>query len=224
VFFTFLYRGSYRHEALWLSFLMGCYWIANGKGTMPELRITDRWRAALGRVSTLGWGFFLLLMGFQVPIGVGNIMAATGDGPPFSCSRDVGVLIHNTPELHDAIIIAEPDSLLEPIPYYVSNPTYLLRQQRYGSLVESSGARRNLTLDDMLADARSLHAAAGKPILILMAHPLDPSTSTKKFEDLRHWTFEVTPEQERSFRNATQLMESCPAALTDEKFDIYRLN
>jgi len=223
LFFTFFYPGAYRHEALWLCFLIGCYWIASAKATASEPRISFRWPAVLRPVSTVGRGLFLLLMAMQVPIGVENVLAATGDGPPFSCSRDLGAFLRGMPELHDAILIAEPDALLESLRYYVSNPTYLVREQRYGSFVSPGLSRSQLTLDDVLANARRLHAATNKPVVILLAYPLDPFVSGRVYRDSRNWEFLVTPEQERVFIGATQLLESFPAAVTDEHFDVYLL-
>jgi hypothetical protein len=223
LFTTFFYSIAYRQEALWLCFLIACYWIAANQGKPPEPRISARWQTALRRVSTLGRSLFVLLAAIQVPIGIGNVLASTGDGPPFSCSRDLGDLIRRTPDLHEAIVMAEPDFLLEPLPYYVSNPTYLLREQRFGNFVSPQVSNPQLTLGDVLANARSLHAATNKPVLILLAYPLDAFVSTQIYRGFHGWKFVVTPEEERAFSSATTLIESFPAAVTDEHFDVFLL-
>ena len=39
------------------------------------------------------------------------------------------------PELKDAILIGDPDYMLEPMHYYLPNRTYFVREQRYGGIV-----------------------------------------------------------------------------------------
>jgi hypothetical protein len=226
IFFRLFYPGSYRHEALWLSFLIASYWITTGKGSALESRIPLRLQPLLRSISDTGWGFFVLLMGIQVLIGVTNVMAAAGDGPPFSCSRDLGALIGSRPDLRDATIIADPELLLESLPYYVSNPTYLMREQRFGRFVSPDKATFRLTLDDVLANARRLRTETNKPVLVLLPYPLDPLApfaQTRIIREFHGLEFVITPEQVRAFTNATQLIESYPAALTDENFDVYLL-
>jgi hypothetical protein len=224
IFFTFLYRGDYRHEALWLSFLICCYWIAAVRIHPPKLGISVDLHPLLRRVPAIGKGLFVLLIAIQAPIGITSALAATGDGPPFSCSRDLGDLIHSRPDLRDAILIADPDFLLEPMPYYVSNPTYLMREQRFGNVVAWTGsARLRLTLDDVLATAQRLQMETNKPVLILLAHSLDPLSPAQVIHEGYAWEFVTTPEQEKAFLRATQLIESFPRALMDESFDVYLL-
>jgi hypothetical protein len=223
LFTTFFYAFDYRQEALWLCFLIACYWIAENQGKPPELRIPARWQTALRRTSTVGWSLFVLLAAIQVPIGIGNVLAATGDGPPFSCSRDLGDLIRRTPNLQQAIVTAEPEYLLEPLPYYVSNPTYLLREQRFGNAVSAQLSRTKLSLGDVLSSARNLQTTTNKPVLILLGTPLDAFASAQTYRGFHGWEFVVTPDEQREFAGATQLIESFPAAITDEHFDVYLL-
>jgi hypothetical protein len=223
LFFTLVYRGSYRQEALWLVFLIACYWIVKARpGSSPE-RGPARLRAFAGPAATAGWGLFLLLILLQAQIGVSHVYAAATDGPPFSCSRDLANLIKSRPDLHDAILLAEPDPLLEPMPFYVDNPTYYVRDRRFGSFSRIQGSLVQLTLDDLLATARELREQTNKPVLILMSHPLDPLSGEHIYQEAHHWEFIVTPQEIRDFAGATQQVESFPASLTDENFDLYLL-
>ena len=213
VFFRFIYMGGYRHEALWLSFLIACYWMAATRPKAPRVPI-----------EAIGWGFFVLLMASQVPIGVASILGSTGGRPPFSRSRDFGNFIHSRPDLQDAILIADPDYLLESLPFYVFKPTYMMREQRFARIVAwAAKGRARLTLDDVLTDARRLHETAKKPVLILLAHPLDPSAPPLVKHEGYSWEFVTKPEQVSTFLGETMLIKSFPTAIMDEWFDVYLL-
>jgi hypothetical protein len=77
--------------------------------------------------------------------------------------------------LRDAIIIADPDYLLEALPF--------------GNVVKfTKKARLSIDLGDILATARTLQAESGKPVLILLHQKLD---------HLSHRSTVMTPEQVR---------------------------
>jgi hypothetical protein len=221
VFFLFIYPGDYRHQALWLNFLICGYWIAADKSHPPEPVPVQ---PSLRRAAAIGTGLFVVLLAIQVPIGVTSVLAATRDGPPLSCSRDLGAFIHSRPDLKGAILIADPDFLLEALPYYVSNPTYLMREQRYGNVVVwTRQARLRLTLGDVLGTARRLQHETNKPVVILLGNPLDPLLPARVYHEAYTWEFSTTPEQELAFVGATQLIGSFPRARTNEHFDAYLL-
>ncbi len=164
LFFYFVYQSYYRHEILYVLFLLSLFWMtAKGAGgTWPQ----KRWMEVdlLGRLS-----FFLLLvasaMALMTPV---NEKLA---GIPYSSSADVAKLLQRR-DLAGAIVMGDPDTMLEPLPYYVQNPIWMLRQQRFGKVVRLTGdARRRLTLDDVLADAQQLHRKTGRPIVFLCRVP-----------------------------------------------------
>ncbi len=221
VFFLFIYPGDYRHQALWLNFLICGYWIAADRSHPPQPAPA---RSSLRRAAAIGTGLFVVLLAIQVPIGISSALAATGDGPPLSCSRDLGAFIHSRPDLKDATLIADPDFLLEPLPYYISNPTYLMREQRYGNVVVwTRRARLRLTLGDVLETARQLQHETNKPVVILLGSPLDRLLPARVYHEAYTWEFSTTPEQELTFVGATELIGSFPMALTNEHFDAYLL-
>ena len=225
IFFAFVYAGAYRQEALWLVFLVAIYWVTRSQANEWKPK-SERWAAWLGPVTTAGWCFFAILLAGQVFTGVENALAATTDASPFSCSRDFAEFLGGKPELHDAILMAEPEHLLEPMPYYLSNPLYFSREQSFGKFVQSSKTQPVLTLGEVLQVARSLHSQAGKPVIILLGEPvesLDTLASIRVYRELHNWNFVVTPEDRRAFLEATQLIERFPHAQTDESFDVYLL-
>ena len=215
--FTLLYDGYYRHDALWLVFVVVLYWLAGRPGDDPRDR-AKRWLARSGSVALAA---LLLLQ-------VGNAaLQATWliDGAkPESRSRDFALWLESRPDLAGATIAADPDYLVEPLPYYLpAHRTYLMREQRYGAVVRfTHSARARLDLDDILQTAARLRSDNdGRPVLILLNRPLDELPATAAEDDDR-WLLLSTPEQVQRFRDAAPLAERFgPVCCSDESFDVY---
>ena len=122
--------------------------------------------ASLDLVELFGTLIFIGLLLFQTVLLVAPI-ELQNSGIPYSRSAEVAQLLHK-PELSGAIVMGDPDTILESLPYYVDNPLWFLRQQRFGKIVRlSENARRELSLDDILADAERLHRQTGRPVVFL---------------------------------------------------------
>lgn len=222
MFFNLVYWSSYRHEALWLVFLISMYWIAGSKD-MPMKRGLPAGLTPLIRpVSSIGSMLFLLLVALQVPEGINTAINAAANDPPFSRSRDLGALVAERHDLQDAIIVSEPAYLVEPLSYYVPNRTYLMREQRFGNVVHiTRKAQLRLSLDDILADVCNLRLRTGKPVMILLKARLDPSLPAQVYRDGPDWVLVTTPEQVRAFQVSTRFIKRFAPALSDESFDVY---
>ena len=57
---------------------------------------------------------------------------------PSSSSQALGRLISATPRLSNAILMSEPDFLMEALPYYVPNPVYMPRQPNVAMIIPSA--------------------------------------------------------------------------------------
>lgn len=218
--FSLIYPGGYRHQSLFLVHLIVMYWlVAKGRGgAWPA-----RWRLGerLDRLVEVGQACFALILALQVATSI-FLVAAELRGFPYSRSRDFAALLQRE-NLGDAILIGDPDVFLEPMPYYVGNPIYLLRERRFGDVVRfTRSARQELTLDDILADARMLQARTRRPIVILMQQRLDPARPFR-IHQVYIWELSGTPEQIRRFQRATRLLDRFEPAVTDETFDVYLL-
>jgi hypothetical protein len=111
---------------------------------------------------------------------------------------------------------------VEPLPYYIANQTYLMREQRFGNVVKfTRHARLRLSLNDILADARHLHQDTGKPILIVLQQSLDPSQPSQVHREGFDWELVTTPEQVRTFQASTRRIASFGPAWSDESFEVY---
>jgi hypothetical protein len=144
--------------------------------------------------------------------------------PPMSGARDFSALVAARSDLQDAVIIADPDFLLEALPYYIRNRTYLMRERRFRNVVKfTRKACLSIDLDDVLTAVRTLRAESGKPILILLNTSLDPSQSAQTYHEGYDWTLIVAPEQVHDFLISTQFLARVTAARRDERFDVYLL-
>ena len=222
LFFQLIYPGYYRHEALLLVYLVTLYWLAGeGRGgAWPEhWRLEER----LGRAPDFGRILFLLLLALQVVTGAG-LVAADLSGVPYSRSRDLADLLKRR-HLTDAILIADPDTLLETVSYYLPNPTYLMREQKLGHVVRfTRHVRRDLSVDDYLRDARLLQARTGRPVVILFQRHIDEAKGPFSIAEVYIWTFSGDPEQVRRFQAATRRIARFGPAITDESYDVYLLD
>ena len=230
LFFTVVYPGSYRHQALWLVFLVAIYWIAMGGTTAPAPAALAKPGPLLRApffsvVSASGRWLFALLVALQVPGGAQAVADVVLDRPPYSRSMDLAALVSARPDLAGATVMADPDYLVETVPYFLGNDTYLIRERRFGNVVRfTRTAQLHVTLDDVLATARRIAAETRRPVLILLAQRLDASAPARLHREGYNWEFATTPEQVRAFQGATRLLARFGPAQTDESFDVYQLD
>jgi hypothetical protein len=123
--FAFIYGGFYRHQMIWVVFLITLYWIAIERQTAFPTKGRADWPFALGVRVVLP-----VILITQVANSVVNLYRQASR--PFSMSKNAADLLHRTAGMEQAIVMAEPDYLVESLPYYLSNPTYLLREARFG--------------------------------------------------------------------------------------------
>jgi len=221
LFFQLVYPGYYRHQSLYLCYLVAMYWlVAQGRGGhWPR-----RWRIeeSLGRVKGIGEALFLLLLALQV-VSTFAMLSTESAGFPYSRARDFAALLRRE-RLENAVVIADPDMFLEPLPYYLPHtPLYLMRAQRFGNVVRfTKNVRRELDPDIYLADARRLRQATGRPVAIIIQHRLrtDRSTRTK---EINYWYFSTTPDQVRRFQAAVPKIADFGPVVSDETYEVYAL-
>jgi len=214
LFFFLIYPSSYRHEALFLAFLISLYWVsANGAGG------TWRGRPSLDLVQRAGTLVFVALLALQiVPLYLPIKNAFIGK--PFSRSADAARGLQQ-PALKNAIVMADPDTMLEPLLYYSDNPMWFLREQRFGKVARlTNNARRILTLDDILADAERLHRQTGRPVVFMSHLELTSDTRLRQAMMYNDETA-VTPESAKHFLGSTRLVARLRPSGTDEDYDLY---
>jgi hypothetical protein len=215
LFFYFVYFSSYRHEILYVIFLLSLYWmISDGAGGAWRHR---EWH---DRAQFIGVGTFLALLLLQTGRLLNPVQMQL-EGIPDSRAADVAMLLKR-PELSKAIVMGDPDTNLEPLPYYVDNPIWLLRQARFGHVVPlSTKGRHELSMADVLADAERLHRQTGRPIVFLSHLELQD----QREERFPHMIFRdattLRPEEVRRFLSSTRLIAKLWGSGSDEEYDVY---
>lgn len=227
LFFVVLTPGAYRHHALWLVFLICLYWVsASGYPQKEHASLAQR-KPFVGHLSTLGTALFVLLLFLQLRYSAQKIFGIVIAPVAALENRNNNMksILAGYPDLKQAVIIADPDFLLDTMPYYVSNPTYLMREQRYGNVAHfTRKAQLDLSLGDVLTNAQRLRQQTGRPVVILLEHEIDPSQPAQRIEEGYDWTFTVTPEQARAFQLSTRLLKYRAPAETSEEYYVYAID
>jgi hypothetical protein len=215
LFFYFVYPSAYRHEALFVAFLLSLYWMtANGAG--------GAWleKRPWGYVQLFGTLIFVGLLMMQSTLLIAPIRPQVA-GIPFSRSADLARILRQ-PELSGAVVMGDPDTVLETLPYYVDNRLWFLRQQRFGKIVRlSKDARQELSLDDILADADRLHRQTGRPVVFLSQLPIKSGQELRGNVMYDDDTF-GSPDSVSRFLSSTRLVGSLrPSWASGENYDVY---
>lgn len=214
LFFFFVYPSAYRHEALFVIFLLALHWMsAEGAGGSWTRRL---W---MNPIASVGMAAFLLVLVAQT-LDLAKPLYLQAKGVPYSRSADVAELLRR-PELSGAIVLADPDLMLESLPYYVNNPLWFVREKSFAKLfMRSREDRRQISLDTIIGDAARLHGQSGRPVVILLRSNLDQvpiGSHLSLYQD----TTTVTPDALERFRAATRLIRRLRPAISDEAYDVY---
>ena len=224
LFFAVISPGAYRHEALWLTFLLSMYWITLQPEPARELAARPP-TAPLRAASWAGVGLLAGLLALQLPDSGRALVNLLPGQPPPSQSANFAAFVDKHPELARATIISEPDHYAEALPYYLPNPIYLLHEQVYRPYVKFTKAvRAEISLDDVLRAAERIAASTKQPVIILMATALNPADPASSIREGYNWQFDTTPDQVRAFEAATHKLGHFGPAITDESYDAYVLD
>lgn len=228
LYFKIVYPGDYRHQALWLVLLICLYWIAAPRTVQETPAYPLRLNPYVSRLSTYGKRLFVLLLLLQLPHCIHEIIRITTDPVTTLNNRvreeSISAILAGHSGLKQAVIMADPDYLVETLPYYVSNPTYLMREQRYGNVVHfTRKAQLELSLGDVLTNARRIREETGRPVVILLSHEANPSLPAQLYQEGYDWEFSTTPEQARAFQLSTHLLKHHfgPVESPDEEYYAY---
>jgi hypothetical protein len=85
-------------------------------------------------------------------------------------------------------------------------------------------ARLELTLGDILDEARAIRATTGRPVVIVLAWRLGEMDPARVYRESYVWTFSAPGDQSQRFREATTLVAQFPKATSNESYDVYSLN
>jgi hypothetical protein len=214
LFFEIIFGPAYRHNAIWWVFLVALYWIALSEG--PRLPKTSRVFAAATVIAMP----IILIMNFAygAMFVVGDIAVRKA-----SESQAIGKLLNSSAILRKAIVIVEPETSGEAIPYYADNQVYLAREGKYGKVsTASSKSITDLTLGRVTAIANSLRTATGRPVIFLCEYPIAPGSVDRIFGKRDEWYFHYSAVELRQFRAAFVQLPTVHDA-RNENLDAYFL-
>ena len=215
VLFLQVYSGSYRHEGLFIIFLLFLYWQA----WVKESNIKSR---------SFKLGFYAGLVPLIcINVFLGGQYALDDVQHALSSNRALGQLIQQTPAYSQAIIMAEPDYAVESLPYYTDNPLYVLREGRFGKTVAwTTAASDRMSLGQLLAAAKKIQAQEQRPVLVVLGH-LHISDSDKQAAGEKRFSYNKTftwrAEDWVAFGTATQRIAIFDEATSDENYEVYWL-
>jgi hypothetical protein len=158
---------------------------------------------------------------------VGAVAVADDYVHEMSSCRALGQFLRSTPELKGAIILGEPDYLLEALPYYADNDIYIPREGRFGKRVlYTTASKADMSLHELLEAGRSLKKRFGRPVLIALGSRLALSPDPP-FE--RHYSYNKVLSFSREtydefFGAVSALTVLIRAPDGDENFAIYGLD
>jgi hypothetical protein len=111
--------------------------------------------------------------------------------------------------------------MLEPMHYDLPNRRYLIREHRYGDTVRfTRKARLDLTLGDILDEARAIRTSTGRPVVILLAWRLGDMDPARVYREGYVWTFSAPGDRIEQFREATTPLAQFPKATSGESYDV----
>lgn len=220
--FNLVYPGGYRHVSLYLVFILCLYWLASEKfgGDWPQSATAKNFGTRWFKTS--GCMAVIFLLALQVTPALARAIRSYS-GEPESSSAGLASLIRHH-RLQNAIVMGDPDYHLEALPFYADNPTFFVRENRFGkSTLFSTKAELNLKLGNLLASAKRLRSEYSRPIVILMENKIDPSQPDMTTHKGYVWTLKMSSGEAQNFLAATCKLGGLHEATSDENYDVYLL-
>jgi hypothetical protein len=215
VMFRLIYVGALRHEGMLTFLLVSLVWID----------CTDRATSvAPGQRRTTALGLLPLLAMQTLAL---PVVARRDMLHPESSSKTFGALIQQTPRFRDAILLGEPDYMMETMPYYATNRVFMPRQGEFHYRVYfDRGKRRRLDLHlGTLVDvADSLSCTSGQTVLLAVGYPKLLTDSAGEAHPFYPGTLFRWNSAERTLLLARgMLVSSFTGATTDENYSVFEI-
>jgi hypothetical protein len=167
--FGLVYPGAPRHMGLLYVCVIALLWLYHER-RLREAQASAAKTFGNGRpwrdvLATGSLGVLLI-----VQVGMAWQLHRMDHGASLSSAREFAAWVRDTPRYREAVIMAEPDFLLETLPYYLPNRLWIAREARFGRWTRFTRAnRRRMSLGELLADAQAVRARTGAPVLLLLA-------------------------------------------------------
>ena len=226
-FSSLVYPAALRHQGVVFMVLVASLWLERlGQvgSNAPASRDArpPRWSDAYrGRIDVAQQVALALL--FLPQIAHAKQMIALDVRTELTSAKRLGAILQE-PELRDAIVIGEPDYVLETLPYYAPNSMYLPREVRFRRFASSTRKNRDpLTLKELLASARDVQRTYHRPVVIAMRWGLNPRGAYLSSGYTFYYTHSMYEDFMAATRHITRL-ETPKEAPARENYDVYVLN
>jgi hypothetical protein len=216
-FFSAIYVAHPRHQFLYLNFFLAIWWIKRARIKNIEFFKGGR-RSSLfvfGDRILLFIFLFILFNAAWDPIRNATLV-------PYSNVKKFSGFLASQPEFKASIIIAEPDYLIEALPYYADNQMYSAREERFVRWVHFTSENKDfLSTNEMLDQAETLQKKTGKTVVFVIENIID--MNKPHLWHLGRKQFDNSPDGVLRFRNSTKMIADFSGALSDENFKVYCL-
>ena len=226
VVFTLAYAPTARHLGNMMVIVMAAVWLGHpwepegGRGNGVVDQRVVRWgRNALMVPLVAALCFHVWLAGASI---VDEVRL------DYSSSKRLAAIIAADPRLDRAIVIGEPETLTQSLPYYRENPIYLPQEGTFRNWIVvqvPGGRRRDCDLGALLATAKELRARHQVPVILALGWWLDRAAPQSMYVGtFFEQTFTMTAAAREEFLRQTELLGRLrAAALTDENYDVFVL-
>ena len=213
--------GSYRHALVWFVFFVSLLWIS-WEDISNSLRM--RHEKQIKIFHYIGIFVFFFYAEFQFISGILAFERAITGKSLESRTKDLGALLRSSEKLSHAIVIPEPEFIVEALPYYASNPIYFVRENRFGKYVRfSRSGKLHSDLGEILTISKNLQKTRKLPVVIVITHKIKKLLPNAKYRESYNWSFSASEAQISNFRSSTKLIAEFGPVVSDESFDVYLL-
>jgi hypothetical protein len=216
-----VYGAVLRHQGTLFMLVIAMLWVDRSLPA-PRYPIRIEWPKLVRKLFALfpqaALTFFLVL---QIPKGFTKIKRDYDN--ELSSAKRFGEFIASHREFERAIIIGDPDYLVESLPYYAKNDQYYPREARFKHYASFTQENRSLlSLAELVNTARTLKDNFNVPVLIALNYKLGPRGPFNvrfSYGNL-HYSKEMYEDFAQSTRKVASFNEG---RLTHEVYDVYAL-
>lgn len=214
VLFQTVYPPSARHQGVFLVFIVFLYWLfLDSSKTAPARKF--HFAAVIG----IHIGLAGLLLGSLVQLKDTLLPDLAGQS---SSSAALGNLLKADPLLQNAIIVPEPDYLMDALPYYGQNPIYYPRENRFGTYVSwTLDSRETLSMAELIDQARQIKQSFGQSVVIVLGFPPEVFQTAGQIEFSYNKTFTWSATDLDALITCTRPITRLDAAYGDENYTLY---
>ena len=217
-----IYPGYLRHHGTFQAFLLAMVWLSReDEEALPAGPVARMTGQAASLVRTwLVPPLLLVLLSLQLEYSADS--ARIDVERQLSANAAFGRFLQ-APEWSGAIIVGEPDYLVESLPAYAKNPIYLARSGRFRDWVKFTSERRyRLTLGELLTEVRALKQRSGKRVLLCLGNAELPDwPGGESNHGWRHFEWSAA-DRDRLVRETAHLADFLDST-TDERYRVWEV-